>query len=96
MNKIFNGKIKTWVLCLEPSENNKRFTDIKYWGSKGFCGNWIDELSQATHYATFNAAKSKLTLVKNICNERSDWYGVLPEDKIFIGEIDDEVQIKEI
>lgn len=93
---MIKEKLKTWVLCLEPSKNNKRFTGIRYWGSKGMCGLWIDDLSQATHYATLKAAKSKLTLVKNICNDRSDWYGVTSDDKIFIGEIDDVVQINKI
>jgi len=89
---MIEKKLKTWVLCLESSKNNT----IRYWGSKGMCGLWIDDLSQATHYATLNAAKSKLTLVRNICNERGDWYGVAPGDKIFIGEIDDVVKINEI
>lgn len=92
---MIEGKFKTWVLCLKPSANNKKYTGIRYWGSKGICGLWIDDLSQATHYATLNAAKSKLTLVRHICDE-NDLYGVAPVDKIFIGEIDDVVKINEI
>lgn len=85
-----------WVIVMEPNEKNRSYHETQYWGSKKYGGRWVSDISQATHYPTLNAAKSKLSYVTNFFKEVS-WADVqLGSDKIFIMEANSTVTLTEI
>jgi hypothetical protein len=85
-----------WVLVMEPKENNRSYKGTQYWGSKKSFGRWVSDISQATHYPTLKAAKSKIGYVTNFFKKVS-WGDVqVGFDKIFIMEANSTVTLTEI
>lgn len=85
-----------WVIVMEPNEKNRSYHETQYWGSKRYCGRWVSDISQATHYPNPKAAKSKLSYVTNFFKSVS-WGDVqLGSDKIFIMEANSTVTLTEI
>ena len=84
-----------WVVVMEPNEKNQCYKGIHYWGSKT-SGRWTSDVSQATHYPTLKAAKSKLSYVTNFY-KKVTWDGVqLGSDRLYILEANSTVTFTEI
>ena len=85
-----------WVIVMEPNEKNRSYHETQYWGSKRYCGRWVSDISQATHYPNLKAAKSKLGYVTNFFKSVC-WGDVqLGSDKIYIMEANSNVTLTEI
>lgn len=87
---MIEATLKTWVLCWIPSTHYDN-REIHYWGDKYF-HQWNTDIDQATHFATIKAAKTKMRVIRKDMTKRGWW---TDEDKMFIGEIDTVIPIKE-
>lgn len=93
--KMLNAKLKTWVLCCQPSPDHSGWNgEVHYWTGKGAGGHWVDDLGQATHYPSKGRAKATMTKMRKFY-EKCTWIGFTDDDRMFIGEIDTAVQINE-
>lgn len=92
---MIEAKLKTWVLCFKPRPDNPYWSaQVHYWSGKENGGHWVDDLSQATHYPTKGRAKGTMTTMRKFY-KRCTWFDFTDEDRMFIGEIDANVQIDE-
>lgn len=92
---MFEAHEHTWVVVVEPCEMSQlhgKATHL-YWGSKAGYASLTEDISQATHFKSASAAKSKVTSI------RGRNYGYLyvhKDDKVYVGEIDSPVTVKEV
>ena len=91
---MFEAHEHTWVVVVEPCEMSQlhgKATHL-YWGSKAGYASLTEDISQATHFKSASAAKSKITSIRG---RNYGYLHVHRDDKVYVGEIDSPVTIKE-
>lgn len=93
----FESKEHYWVIVLEPSEGNPHFSsDTRlYWGSKKGRAAWTDDFVQATHFKTWGGARGEM-VDRNSKYCRPVWRGVVPNDKVYVGEVEAVAAVTEV
>ena len=93
----FESKEHYWVIVFEPSEANCHFSaDTRlYWGTKKGGAAWTEDLAQATHFKTPGGARSNMA-DRNSKYRRPVWHGVIPNDKVYVGEVESVATVTEV